>query len=70
MHQAPRHAGADRQSGHRIGGSALLQFCEEPLSTVFGGLLGLADQLVFGFTRLGPRIVLETRQGARRTQAS
>ena len=66
-----RHA-SQRQSpsGHRIGGGALLQSGEKALSTVFGGLFGLADQFVFGFTRLGPRIVLETRQGARRTQAS
>jgi hypothetical protein len=69
---APGVTPSQRQSpsGHRIGGGALLQSGEKALSTVFGGLFGLADQFVFGFTRLGPRIVLETRQGARRTQAS
>ena len=69
MHQPPRQAGADRQGRHRIGGGALLQFGEKALRTVFGGFLGLGDQFVLGVARLGPRIVLETRQGAWRTQA-
>jgi hypothetical protein len=59
--EAPREAGANRQDGNRVGSSALLQICEDPLSAVSGGFFRFLDHLVLGFASFRPQIVFQAR---------